>query len=645
MAKTLFTSQGRPVELGRELGKGGEGSVYDVPSSTQVAKVYHHAPNEQKQAKLRFMAATADAALLSYAAWPQDTLHNRAGGPVMGFLMPKVTGRDPIHMVYSPAHRRQERPHVAWDYLLFVARNTAAAFEAVHSHGHVLGDVNQGNILVGQDSKVVLIDSDSFQINAQGALHLCEVGVGHFTPPELQGLASFHGVTRTPNHDNFGLALLVFHLLFGGRHPYSGVPLVSHAGESLENDIKHLRYAYAQDAKVRGVAPPPLSLPMNLVPPTVEEMFFRAFTEKGQAGARPTAQQWVSVLDGLRHKLVKCATSSVHIFPNHLSACPWCAMELKGVAYFIDLGTVLVPATSGFVLAHVWALITRVQPPPSLPLPDIRSIKVTPTPLPDNIPKPGEAWFRRLAVLVGVVMVIYNFPAFTFFALIGGIVGWVAAEGSGGRLRAEEARLRRTALDTAQQEYQQLTEQLNRSVGVAGFEAKRTGLDKLRQEYEQLPQAEKHAMEELQTNARSRQLERFLSGCFIDSATIPGVGAGRKASLRSFGIETAADVDWGRVRQVRGFGEGLTRTMMLWRGECERRFTFNPAMAVTPADRQAVKTKFANRRTAIETALRQGATELQGFRGRQAEQVARLKPQLEQAARKLAQAHSDLSVL
>ena len=49
-----------------------------------------------------------------------------------------------------------------------------------------MGDVNQNSFMVGRDSKVVLIDSDSFQINANGTLHLCEVGVSHFTPPELQ---------------------------------------------------------------------------------------------------------------------------------------------------------------------------------------------------------------------------------------------------------------------------------------------------------------------------------------------------------------------------------------------------------------------------------------------------------------------------
>lgn len=160
--------------------------------------------------------------------------------------MPKVAGRDPIHMFYSPAHRRQSRPNIAWDFLLYVARNVAAAFETLHTHGHVLGDVNQGNVMVGADSKVILIDCDSYQINASGILHLCEVGVSHFTPPELQGLQSFRGVKRSANHDNFGLALLIFHLLFGGRHPFSGVPQKDAAGEALESDIKAFRYAYGR---------------------------------------------------------------------------------------------------------------------------------------------------------------------------------------------------------------------------------------------------------------------------------------------------------------------------------------------------------------------------------------------------------------
>jgi DNA-binding helix-hairpin-helix protein with protein kinase domain len=338
MSKMLVTSKGSSIQIGRELGKGGEGSVFEISSlSNQVAKLYHQPPDAKKQAKLSFMASTVDQQLLNYVAWPQDTLHASRSGPVIGFLMPKVVGRDPIHMVYSPAHRRQDRPKASWDFLLYVARNTAAAFAALHDHGHVLGDVNQGNVMVGGDSKVVLIDSDSFQVNARGSLHLCEVGVAHFTPPELQGLSSFQGFTRTANHDNFGLALLIFHLLFGGRHPYSGVPLRDGVGDALEADIKGFRYAYARDAQSRGIAPPPRSIELSILPDALESMFHLAFTEKGASGGRPTAKQWEVALDGLRGRLKKCSASLVHVYPDHLNKCPWCALEQKGDIYFVDL--------------------------------------------------------------------------------------------------------------------------------------------------------------------------------------------------------------------------------------------------------------------------------------------------------------------
>src|SRR6266436_4648977 len=183
MPKSLSTSAGALIKIGRELGAGGEGSVYEVSGvADQVAKLYHTQPDRAKQAKLAFMAAHGDAQLLSYVAWPLQTLHATRSGPIVGFLMPKVAGHEPIHMVYSPAHRRQTRPTAAWDFLIFTARNLAASFETLHARSHVLGDVNQGNVMVGKDSKVMLIDSDSFQVNANGVMQLCEVGVSHFTP-------------------------------------------------------------------------------------------------------------------------------------------------------------------------------------------------------------------------------------------------------------------------------------------------------------------------------------------------------------------------------------------------------------------------------------------------------------------------------
>jgi DNA-binding helix-hairpin-helix protein with protein kinase domain len=151
-------------------------------------------------------------------------------------------------------------------------------------------------------------------------------------------------------------------------------------------------------------------------------------------------------------------------------------------------------------------------------------------------------------------------------------------------------------------------------------------------------------MSKLHSTAQHRQRLKFLDGFFIDAANIPGVGPARKAALRSFGIETAADVDRSKVRQVRGFGEGLTSAVLDWRASCERRFVFNPATAVSAADKNTVAMKFGLRRVALEGMLSNGAAELQKFRQGVAARAANLQPLVASAATHLAQAIADLQV-
>ena len=58
MPRAFVTATGAPIQLGRELGKGGEGVVYEVPALPgQAAKVYLNPLDPKKQAKLTFMAA------------------------------------------------------------------------------------------------------------------------------------------------------------------------------------------------------------------------------------------------------------------------------------------------------------------------------------------------------------------------------------------------------------------------------------------------------------------------------------------------------------------------------------------------------------------------------------------------------------
>ena len=62
----------------------------------------------------------------------------------------------------------------------------------------------------------------------------------------------------------------------------------------------------------------------------------------------------------------------MHVYPSHLTDCPWCALDNQGVIYFIDLGEEVITTGGDFVLAKVWAMVMASVAPPALqlPLPD-----------------------------------------------------------------------------------------------------------------------------------------------------------------------------------------------------------------------------------------------------------------------------------
>src|SRR4051794_6291394 len=248
--------KGSRVRLGREVARGGEGAVFDVEGDPRlVAKLYLRPLNDEKRSKLSWMAANGTKALFEETAWPRATLHRAAGQPPVGFLMPRISGCKPVHLLYSPASRASEFPDRDWGFLLTVASNIACVFESVHAAGHLVGDVNERNVLVSpQTGTARLIDCDSFQIRGGELIYPCEVGVARFTPPELQN--RHLRIQRSLSHDGFGLAVLLFHLVFLGRHPFDGVYLGQ--GEmTSERAIAEFRFAYGRDAAARQIKPPP----------------------------------------------------------------------------------------------------------------------------------------------------------------------------------------------------------------------------------------------------------------------------------------------------------------------------------------------------------------------------------------------------
>ncbi len=611
----LFDASGKLVPLGDKLGSGGEGDVYKVPaiSHNLVAKIYHNLLKPDQQEKIRVMVQEgSDDSLKKIAAWPTTTLHRGRNGPIRGFLMPRVVGYEP-HKLYSPAHRKQLFPKADWAFLVNAARNVAAAFDTLHAYGHVIGDVNQRNMFVTGDSVVKLIDCDSFQIAVNGNLYPCEGGVLDFTPPELRSLQSFRGVCRTVNHDNFGLAVLCFHLLFMGRHPFAGV----YSGKEdmpIEKAIPSFRFAFGKNASSKGMSPPPNCVTMEIVPPQVASLFERAFSQSGALqDNRPTAREWVGMLDYLKHNLLTCGQEPMHKYFGGLASCPWCRLERESRVLFF-IGTITTSTGQAtFNLAIVWQRIISVASPGEVPSIDPGQLTTTPKPLPKEIQiaritAKTVAIVRKISavgILLGTVAV---YPGAFIIGLIIALILFFSDSEDDSLER--ERKTRQTVLSEAQYKWNGATQRWRREASGDVFEEKLLELTRLKSQYENLDDKYAQQKQRLQATIQERQLHKFLDNFFIDDHRIPNIGPGRKATLASFGIETAADIDSYRISGIRGFGESLISELVRWRTSLERRFVFNPSKGIDPADIDALNQEFRQRRAQLESALLAGPEKL-----------------------------------
>lgn len=133
---TQLTDQlGNRIQVPQKpLAIGGEAAVFDVIGKPDlVAKLYHKQPDRAKYDKLTAMSRLASPDLLRIAAWPTTTLHAKSDSLVDGILMPKITGYQEIHNLYSVAQRKRTFAEVDWSFLVLAARNCASAFEVIHA--------------------------------------------------------------------------------------------------------------------------------------------------------------------------------------------------------------------------------------------------------------------------------------------------------------------------------------------------------------------------------------------------------------------------------------------------------------------------------------------------------------------------------
>jgi DNA-binding helix-hairpin-helix protein with protein kinase domain len=505
--------------------------------------------------------------------------------------MTKMDGARQLHELYGTTNRRRNFPEAGWHHLVLAARNTAAAFQTLHSANIVVGDVNQGNLLVDKGMCVRMIDCDSFQLSAGNRTFNCPVGTPHFTPPELQSL-KLRNVVRTPEHDRFGLAILIFHLLFVGRHPFAG--RYRGVGDMpIEKAIAERRFAFSKNKAETLVDPPPASLLVDDLPPSVGQLFERAFRcAEGDTKTRPTPLEWVQELDALVKRRKQCSFDAVHVYYSQLAECPWCRIEDSGgPTFFVAAGGGTI--VSADRLAHLDA---RIWDLPEVRFADLPSQRLA---LPD-MPKPRakeQMPARRLPDWLTVLMAgswVGCFAGAIIGQMTGGIVLASCAVSSLAlaatlifNKKAKEIRKVREDYEVWLQN--SLNTLSNRAQSIEYQYAQREKVfDRSHEEFQNEIQMYRTASENIrdviaqhQEMQKSEFLRQYLIRDYMRQ--IEGLTPSNVTMMESFAIESANDIDRMRLYGIPGLEGETVMALMDWRREVEQKFVFNPEHGITLA--------------------------------------------------------------
>jgi DNA-binding helix-hairpin-helix protein with protein kinase domain len=584
----ILFSSGEILRISRSpLGVGGEGKVYRVANDGRkglVAKIYNQIPSLERQQKLKSMVTLGAPNLGDVCAWPIELLTDSKSNVICGFTMIEVEESEPIHHYYSPSWRKQNQPNASWDNMLQLAKNLAAAFDAVHKSGIVVGDINPNSVRVKSSGRVMLIDSDSFQITNGRSLYKCRVGVPSFTAPELLGAnISFDTITRSTNHDLFGLSLLIFHILFMGRHPFAGV--FAAAGDTpLESHIRDFRYTYASDNTHRGLSPPPLSIhPRSVAGQHLVAAFENDFTQIGAVKGRIQAGKWFEIISGQRMSLARCSRNSNHVHDSRLSNCIWCEMDRKGLVLFnatnkIDLG--------------VTYSASKLKPEDLLPtdaekriikqilvfdLNDFVIPQVDTTGIMPRLPltaKAKQSILRRSLIRMSACLSVFGvlihlqglgLPLALLVLALAFLYSPAEIRYLFNQYNSEVVAAKKEVA-FKKNDIQSLISEAKKFAHSENVEAAWHLLANLKRQYDK---EESDLLLKANASAKQEYLSRFL----LCDAGIRGVGASRTATLAAFGIETAADLSPESLSRISGIGPVLMTRLLDWKKSLLQRYT------------------------------------------------------------------------
>lgn len=592
---------------GKVIGRGGEGVVYDLASHPDlVLKQYNEPLTANYVEKLALMVGMHTPSIAAFAAWPSDIVTDDTDH-VVGFVMRKLTGFLPLHMAFSPMERKKLFPDKGYNFLVHIARNLAAAFHKLHEQGLIVGDVNEGNILINAAGLVCFIDCDSFQIKGPSDFFYCEVGVPRYTPPELLRQESFSKVMRTVNTDSFSLGILIFQLLFLGRHPFAGINKTNREYDE-EKAIKEHEFAYSTSKKRKVLHPPENTMPISYLPERMRDLFHQTF----ETEQRSVPANWLFALDELLAMIVTCNTTRLHTYPALAPTCPWCHFkEKKGILYFLDDSQLASKVMASDIHEFVNGFNVDDWLPPAWEPPDLpyggyevlidsswltlrRKIKAL------HVATLAFTFLCMASFLWAHDVFDFGFASVLMLILVICIFHRYKFDRS---IKRETTKLKND-ITILYNKFWAESERRAQLPELQKLMAEAQSLSKLVQEFRNLPALLKIRQMDVEERQYNHQLNQYLSQYSLLDNDISGISHNRKAILVDNGILTAAHINNLSTIKVPGIGPKRVQILLAWQRQISVNFVYQPDLFLMNQALATVQKEIDELSKKLETTIR-----------------------------------------
>lgn len=303
---------GEEAIVQRELGSGGQGTVYEVLYNGKRCALKWYHPNVFKENTEAFYKnlennIKAGAPTKSFL-WPQAITQYHNGCNSFGYMMDlRPEGYHELTEFFIGSPQKKQVRLRSFDAVCNAAINIISGFRELHNAGYSYQDINNGNFFIKPETGEVLI-CDNDNVSPFGT-NLGILGKQRYMAPEI-----VTGKNEPDKQsDRFSLAVILFRLLFI-NHPLEGVrstpPCMT---KELERKYYGEEPLFIYDPTNQNNRPVPgtdanLRLFWAVYPEYIKTLFTRAFSQEVlmDRNKRLIEKEWLDAFFRLKASIVPC---------------------------------------------------------------------------------------------------------------------------------------------------------------------------------------------------------------------------------------------------------------------------------------------------------------------------------------------------